>query len=731
MRLIRYLKGSVAAVLVIVALLIVQAFTDLAIPRFTSDIVDVGIQQSGIEHASVEEMRAETYRVVSLLVDASDEALLQSSYRESGKGTYVLTDEGRQRIDELDRALSVPMAYVGMLERADSTDIDHLKQAFEQGTLSREDAQAKVDQMLAELGDGSDALVYQQALAAAKAEYEALGWDVAGIQSAYLWRVGLRMLALAALGMSAAIGVGFVASRTAAGIAANLRARLYGRVLSFSHAEVARFSPASLITRGTNDIQLIQMVEVMLLRMVLYAPILAIGGIVMIATTNVSMGWVIALAVVAIFVIIGLLMSIAMPKFKIMQYLVDGVNRTAREMLVGLPVIRAFNRQNHEQGRFDKASRKLMDTQLFTNRVMTFMMPAMMLIMNATSVAIVWVGASYVDAGTIQTGDLIAFITYSMVVIMSFLVIGMISIMLPRANVAAERVDEVLGTQGSIVDPEKETQVANIPASAAVPLAARIEFRDVSFRYGEGSELALDQVSFVAEAGKTTAIIGSTGSGKSTICRLIERFYDATEGQVLFDGTDVRNMSQRDLRRQIGYVGQQAFLFSGTVESNVAYTDGGRALDPQRMLEALSIAQAADFVSGMDGGIAAPISQGGTNVSGGQRQRLSIARALYPKVRAYVFDDSFSALDYKTESALRREMAKHTGGATVVLVAQRIASVMHADSIVVLDEGRVVGQGSHRELLETCEAYREIAQSQLSPEELKPHVVLAKGGDAR
>ena len=467
-------------------------------------------------------------------------------------------------------------------------------------------------------------------------------------------------------------------------------------MVSFSDAEVQSFSAASLITRGTNDIQLVQMVTVMLLRMVLYAPILAIGGIIMVSRTNLAMSWIIILAVAVIFVLIMVLMRVALPKFQIMQTLIDRVNLVSREILTGLPVIRAFDRQPYEEKRFDEASTKLMKTQLFTNRVMTFMMPLMMLIMNGVSVLIVWVGGSYIDNGTIQTGDLIAFITYAMVIIMGFLMIGMISIMLPRADVAAQRVNEVLETKPTICDPAADkARDAELRRSDE---GATIAFNDVSFRYGDSKECVLEHIDFTAESGKTTALIGSTGSGKSTVIKLIERFYDVTEGSVTIDGVDVRDLTQHELRSQLGYVPQKAFLFSGT-------------------------AQASEFVASKEEGLGTRVSQGGSNVSGGQRQRLAIARALATEARAYLFDDSFSALDYKTDAALRQELHTRLGGKTVVIVAQRISTVLHADRIVVLDDGRIVGQGTHEELMETCEEYREIAMSQLSEAELN-------GGDA-
>ena len=719
MRIIRYLKNCKLAVLLIVCLLVVQAATDLALPNYTSQIVDVGIQQSGVEHAATDEMSAKTHDEVAMMLPADDEQTFLDAYDETDGGTYKLNDQGKKEIDELDRMVSMPLVAIHYASQIPDLDLDQVMQAYQAGVVQKQDVLDMLDQAKSQMGDMSDSIVEQQAIAAAKAEYEQLGYNLSDLQMGYLLRVGLMMLGLAALGMAAAVGVGFIASRAAAKVGATLRSKLFRRVVAFSDAEVQSFSAASLITRGTNDIQLVQMVVVMLLRMVLYAPILAIGGIVMVSRTNLAMSWIIVLAVVVIFVLIMVLMRVALPKFQIMQTLIDRVNLVSREMLTGLPVIRAFDRQPFEQNRFDGASVRLMKTQLFTNRVMTFMMPLMMLIMNGVSVLIVWVGGGYIDNGTIQTGDLIAFITYSMVIIMSFLMIGMISIMLPRADVAAQRVNEVLETEPTICDPAAgQARDEELRRHAD---GATIAFNDVSFRYGDSKECVLEHINFTAEPGKTTALIGSTGSGKSTVVKLIERFYDVTEGSVTIDGVDVRDVTQQALRAQLGYVPQKAFLFSGTVESNVAYANEG--MPAARVEEAIDIAQAADFVATAEEGLATRVSQGGTNVSGGQRQRLAIARALATEARAYLFDDSFSALDYKTDAALRQELHARLGGKTVVIVAQRISTVLHADHIVVLDEGRIVGQGTHEELMRTCEEYREIAMSQLSEAELN-------GGDA-
>ncbi len=716
MRIIRYLKDSKIAVLLVVALLIVQAFTDLSLPRYTSHIVDVGIQQSGVEHVALDEMRAETFDEVCMLVPAEDEAMVRAAYTETDQGTYKLNDTGRGEIEELDSVMAMPLVVIHYAGQIPDVDIAQLKAAYDSGAVTKDQLLEMVDEAKAKMGDVGDSLVEQQAIQAAIGEYEELGYDMGAMQMGYLLRIGAIMLGLAALGMVAAILIGLIASRTAAKIGRGLREKLFKKVVSFSDAEVQSFSAASLITRGTNDIQQIQMVTVMLLRMVLYSPILAIGGIIMVSQTNFAMSWIIVIAVVIIGILVALLMVVAMPKFKIMQKLIDRVNLVSREILTGLPVIRAFDRQPFEEQRFDVASTRLMKTQLFTNRVMTFMMPLMMLIMNGVSVLIVWVGGSYIDNGTIQTGDLIAFITYSMVIIMSFLMIGMISIMLPRADVAAQRVNEVLDTETTICDPEQSED--DRMASGG---GARIAFNDVCFKYEDSSECVLEHVDFTAEPGKTTAIIGSTGSGKSTVIKLIERFYDVTSGSVTIDGVDVRDLSQGKLRSMLGYVPQKAFLFSGTIASNIAYSDEGMSEDS--IERAASIAQATEFIDSKEEGFQSDISQGGTNVSGGQRQRLAIARALATGARAFLFDDSFSALDYKTDAALRQALHTQLGEATVVIVAQRISTVLNADQIVVLDEGRVVGKGTHEELMVDCEPYREIALSQLSAAELG-------GGDA-
>lgn len=719
MRIVKYLKAHKLAALLIVCLLCVQAFCDLSLPRYTSDIVDVGIQQQGVEHVSTTQLSANSFELISMVIPESDEDLFLRSYSQNADGNYDLTSVGTENREALDEVMQTPMVIIHYASQIPDLDLEQLKQAYEAGSISKQDIQGGIDQAIASFGDGADTIISQQAIAAATEEYASLGVDMNQMQLDYLLYCGGMMLGLSALGMVAAIGVGFLASRTSAKIGYELRTKLFSKVVSFSDAEVQNFSAASLITRGTNDIQQIQMMSVMMLRMVLYAPILAIGGVIMIVQTDLSMGWIVAVAVLFIGIIIVVLMKVAMPKFKLMQKLIDRVNLVSREALTGLFVIRAFGREQFEEQRFDAANLHLMKTQLFTNRVMTFMMPMMTLVMNVVSVSIIWFGGHAVDAGTVQTGDLIAFITYSMVIIMGFLMIGMLAISLPRADVAAGRIDEVLECEPSIADPAAgQTKDGALLTQSE---GATIAFNDVSFKYSDGAENVLSHISFTAEPGKTTAIIGSTGSGKSTILKLIERFYDVSEGSITLDGVDIRQLSQHALRQQLGYVPQKAFLFSGTIESNVGYSEDN--MPEATVKRALDIAQASEFVDEKSQGILSDISQGGTNVSGGQRQRLAIARALATKARAFLFDDSFSALDYKTDAQLRKELKAELGGRTVIIVAQRISTVLNADQILVLDDGKIVGSGTHEQLMNTCKEYQEIALSQLSAAELA-------GGDA-
>ncbi len=693
MKIFKYLFEHKVAVFIVFVLLCCQAFCDLAIPNVTSNIVDVGIQQSGVEHAAVDEMTAKTYEEIEESLQGSQKELFSQSYTEADDGHFVLNDYGKSKIDDLDDAIEKPLAQIwGFSSGAD------------------------------------DSTSTQAGIAAALKEYSAVGKNVADIQISYLLVSGAWMLGFAALASIIAIAVGYISSITGSRIGRDLRKRVFSKVMEFSSADVEKFSEASLITRGTNDIQLIQNVSMMLLRMVLYAPILAIGGIIMVVTTNAQMGWIVACAVVLVGICISVLFALTMPKFKIMQKLIDKVNLISREMLTGLPVIRAFNRQDYEQQRFDVASKNLMATQLFTNRAMSFMMPAIMLIMNLTSVAIVWFGGIKVDEGTLQTGDLIAFITYAMVIIMGFLMIGMIAVMMPRADVSVARVNEVLDTNISLKvessdhacghsggEQPQNGKLQNDTAQEAQDNPV-IEFCNVSFKYGDQCDWTLEDINFKVMPGDTFAIIGSTGSGKSTILKLILRFYDATLGTVKINGRDIRSMPWEQLRRSIGYAPQKPFLFSGTVDTNVAYSDEGMTED--RVENSLRLAQAKQFVDAMDKKVDSPITEGGTNVSGGQRQRISIARAIASNAECLLFDDSFSALDFKTDSELRAALKHELPKTTKVIVAQRIATVMDADQILVIDEGKIAGLGTHDELMQNCDIYREIATSQLSSIEL-------------
>lgn len=676
-KIMKYLGEFKASVAAVVVLLILQAYCDLSLPSYTSDIVDVGIEQGGIENAVPEIMRAETLEGICLL--SGEETLIRENYQLNDEGNYELRTEEPETIAALDEAMRGAIVTL-----------------YHQGE--------NVEEL-------SDTMESQMAVMFVRAEYEAAGVDLSAIQTRYLLTTGGKMLLMTVLMMAASIAVGFLAARVSAGIGMRLRGRVFQKVVSFSHAEMDRFSTASLITRSTNDIQQVQMVAVMLLRMVCYAPILGIGGIIKVVNTRTGMGWIIAVAVILILALVGTLMKIAMPKFKLMQTLVDRMNLVSREILTGIPVIRAFSREKYEEKRFDKANKDLMSTQIFTNRVMTFMMPAMMLIMNGISVAIVWFGANGIDRGNLQIGDMMAFITYSMQIVMSFLMLTMISVMLPRAGVAAERIEEILRVEPTVLDKEQVRDEA---------LAGKgtVTFENVNFRYPGAEEDALSDISFTAEPGKTTAIIGSTGCGKSTLLHLIPRFYDVTEGRITIDGIDIRELSQKKLRSLLGFVPQKGVLFSGTIASNIKFA-GEENVSDEMMKEAAEIAQAREFIEGKKEAYESPIAQGGTNVSGGQKQRLSIARAIAGRPEIFLFDDSFSALDYKTDAVLRKALHEKISDATVIIVAQRISTILHADQIIVLDEGRIAGIGKHEELLRSCVAYQEIAKSQLSESELK------------
>lgn len=717
-------KGSV---LVITLLLIVQAYCELALPSYTSDIVDVGIQQGGIDHIAPEKMSRETYDRFCLLLEDDEEQTMQAAYvcgkeicdRKSG-----LSEETLQELDEM---LGMPMLLLDALGDAKlSTFIENsdmmaefadasVWELAEKGMIDKQQIlqfkSAAQQQMSESMGSLSQSAIQQRAVLFVQKEYKKAGIDLGRLQIRYLLKTGAVMLLYAIISMMATVFVGFLAARSGAKIGRSLRSRVFRKVVSFSNHEINQFSTASLITRSTNDIQQVQMVTTMLLRMVLYAPIIGIGGIIKVSNTKTGLGWIIAVAVAVICVLVFTLMAVAMPKFKIMQTLVDRLNLVAREILTGIPVIRAFSREEHEEKRFAEANRDLMRTQLFTNRVMTFMMPLMMLIMNAISIAIVWFGAKGVDLGQLQVGDMMAFITYTMMIVMAFLMITMMSIMLPRAGVAAARIDEVIKSVSSITDRE------DIAAMPADQVKGELTFHDVSFCYDGASDAALEHISFTARPGETTAVIGSTGSGKSTLIHLIDRFFDVTQGSITIDGVDIRDMSQHDLHALIGLVPQKGVLFSGTIASNICFD--GDYITSEKMQEAAEIAQAAEFIEEKPQGYDSPIAQGGTNVSGGQKQRLSIARAIAKEPKIYLFDDSFSALDYKTDTQLRKALREKTREAAVIIVAQRISTIMHAQQIIVLDEGTVAGIGTHQQLLASCEAYQEIARSQLSEEELR------------
>ena len=703
-----YLKGAWKTVCVIFALLIVQAYCDLTLPTYMSSIVDVGIQQNGIADAVPEKIRGQSLEALKLFLTDEEVRQATAAYTLQQDGSYVLKSyvEGEQR-EALSRAFARPMVLLSQAAEQHA-DVGQMYAAIESGAVSREQFARMREQALAQLDNVPESTLQQMAVQFVAAEYEAMGTDLGAFRSRYLLTTGGKMLGLAALGVLAAIVVGLLASRIGSGIGRDLRGSMFERVLAFSSTEMNRFSTASLITRCTNDIQQVQMVIVILLRMVLFAPICAVGGILKVVNTHTGMGWIIFVAVAVILAVLGTLISLSMPKFRMMQSLVDRMNLISREILTGIMPIRAFSREKHEEERFSQANDALMRTQLFTNRVMTFMMPLMMLTMNGITVMIVWFGSKGVDAGQLQVGDMMAFINYTMMIVMSFMMMTMVSIMLPRAGVAADRINEVLHTVPSIADPKTPVEHA---------WRGRICFEDVSFRYPGADRDALSHISFTAEPGKTTAIIGSTGCGKSTLLHLIARFFDVTSGRVTLDGVDVRDIRQAELRDQLGFVPQKGVLFSGSIASNLKFA--GKQVTDEEMKRAADIAQATEFIDSKVDGYRSAIAQGGSNVSGGQKQRLSIARAIAKHPKVYLFDDSFSALDYKTDAALRRALAGSVSEATVFIVAQRISTILHADQIIVLNEGCIEGIGTHEQLLHSCRTYREIAESQLSERELE------------
>lgn len=714
-KLFQYLNESKKTIFVIFLLLVVQAFCDLSLPTYTSKIVDKGIQQQGIENAVPEKMRPETLDSLSYFMTDEDEDLVRESYTKNNDGEMVLNKIDKKHKDTLNETLSIPMVILSLAQESEEFDLAGMQAMEAAGLVSKEQILEKREQMVEQLGDNSALIIQQKAIPFVKSEYEAMGVDMGDYQMNYLLKEGAKMLGLAILAMIVSVFAGMIASYTAAQLGMNLRGRVFKKVLSFSNTEMDKLSTASLITRSTNDIQQIQMVSVILLRMIMYAPILGIGGVIKVASTKTGMGWIIAVAVGVILIIVGILMGVAMPKFKKMQILLDKLNLVSREILTGLPVIRAFSREKHEEARFADANQELMSTQLFTTRVMTFMMPLMLLIMNGLSVLIVWVGGHGINAGNLQVGDMMAFISYTMQIVMSFLMLTMISVMLPRAGVSADRVDEILQTDASIKEPEHPSDDKLIDAKGEVV------FEDVSFRYPGADEDALEHLSFTAKPGQTTAIIGSTGCGKSTLVHLIPRFYDATSGKITIDGVDIRELSMHKLRGLLGFVPQKGVLFSGDIESNIKFAkvmSNGEQISDEQMKNAAQIAQAEDFIGEKPERYNSSVAQGGTNVSGGQKQRLSIARAIAKDPKVFLFDDSFSALDYKTDILLRQALSEKIHEATVIIVAQRISTILHADQIIILDDGKIAAIGTHSELLKSCEEYQEIAKSQLSEVEL-------------
>ncbi len=742
-KLLKFLKKSVVAILFVTILLILQAFCDLSLPTYTSDIINTGITNSGIEDKVPAAIRETALDKLSIFMEDTDNNLVRDHYTKLNKeelsekqwSEYLdqypaLATESiylwdKEAEEELADVMSIPMMMVLTLEGENETS-QQMKQQFlanfpaemTQGNpdifqlislVPPEGKAAMLSGITQKLKEMPEMLLTASASSFIKAEYEAIDIDVNQMQINYILNVGIRMIALALIAMVASILVTFFSSKIAAKFGKDIRSNVFRKVLSFSNQEMDQFSTASLITRSTNDIQQVQTLIVFFIRIVIYSPILAFGGILKVMKTNNSMSWVLIVGIGAVLLLIGALLVVAMPKFKIMQKLVDRINLVMRETITGLPVIRAFSTVSYEEQRFDKANIDVTKNSLFVNRVMTFMMPVLMMIMNLISILIIWVGADKIDAGTMQVGDMIAFIQYTMQIIISFLMLTMVSIILPRSLVAAKRIAEVLGTEVAIKEADTDE-----PTKAN--MKGVLEFRNVYFRYPNAEEDVLSDISFTAKPGETTAIIGSTGSGKSTLINLIPRFYDATRGSILIDGADIKKMKQHSLRNKLGFVPQKGTLFTGTIESNIAFGAPGAKIDDIKT--AAEIAQAAEFIDAKTEGYESPISQGGTNVSGGQKQRLSIARAIAKKPEIYIFDDSFSALDYKTDSILRKTLKEKLSDSTILIIAQRISTIMNAEQILVLDDGRIVGKGTHKELLKNCEVYQQIASSQLSEEEL-------------
>ena len=724
MRIIKLFKNHVLALIVAVGLITISCNADLTLPTYMSEIVDVGIQQGGIASPVPDTIRATSLADLEMFMTEEDEQTVEAAYAPEdadGVRTYQGSKGERADAGAVANAMSLPETVALALEQGvdastlnesmtGTLDMDTVRAAVAAGMVPRDQLVSAASAMSDQMGAMGGSIVKQRAINYVSQEYEAQGISLSDVQNSYLASMSLKMFGLCAVSLVATILTGAVASHTACTIARDLRRKTFDQVMHFSPAEVGKFSQASLITRCTNDIQQIQMATTLFIRMVLMAPIMGVVAIMRVLATRTGLEWTIGIAVIAVSAVVGVLMGLTMPKFKKMQIYVDRVNLVAREMLDGVMPIRAFGRQSHELERFDGASRDLMDTQLFTNRAMSFMMPLMMFVMNCVTVLIVWAGSHGVNDGVMQVGDMMAFISYTMQIVMAFMILTMVSVMLPRAEVAAERVEDVLSTQSSIREPAHP----KLPTASAP--RGELAFHNVSFQYPDAREDVIGGVDFTVHAGETLGIIGSTGSGKSTLVQLIPRLYDVTGGKVTLDGVDVRDMPLSELRRRVGYIPQQGMLFSGTVESNLKFA--GESVSDDDMRRAADIAQATEFIEQREGAWDSEISQGGSNVSGGQRQRLSIARALAKRPEVIVFDDSFSALDYKTDALLREQLAAHEKDGAVVVVAQRIATIMHADQVIVLDEGRVVGQGTHEQLLRSCPAYLEIAQSQLSAAEL-------------
>ena len=734
-KLFQFLKPYAPRVLLILCVLVVQAYCDLSLPTYTSNIVNVGIQQSGIDEKIPENISEEEMNRLLLFVSEDDRQDIQDAYEKSSESfdydgeVLTLKDSVKsdnEKLDALTEEMKLPMMLTAGFENGSDTTKQmegQLKEQMSQvpgiekmsvfdifGMMDDTQRAAIVDKITEQMDKMPDSILDQAAISYVKSTYEQIGLDTGHMSTVYILKTGAKMLGLAALGMAASILACLMASRVGAKVGRGLRRDTFRKVIGFSNAEFDKFSTASLITRSTNDIQQIQLLTVMILRIVLYAPVMAIGGILKVSKTNVDMFWIIGLAVLLIVMVVAVLFIVVMPKFKIVQNMVDKLNLVSREILTGLPVIRAFHTEKHEEERFDKANKDLTKLNLFVNRAMTFMMPTMMLVMNGITVLIVWVGGHSINDGAMQVGDMMAFIQYAMQIIMSFLMICMISVMLPRAAVSAERVDEVLKSETKIHDPKE-------PKTLPKNGKGEVAFEHVSFHYPGAEEDVLHDITFTAKPGETTAFIGSTGCGKSTLVNLIPRFYDVTEGKITIDGQDVRDLTQHELREKLGYVPQKGVLFSGNIASNIMF--GNPAGSEQEMTEAAQIAQAVEFIDTKPERYKSPISQGGANVSGGQKQRLSIARAIAKHPDVYIFDDSFSALDYKTDTVLRSALKEKTTDSVVLIVAQRISTILHAEQIIVLDDGKIVGKGTHEELLKTCDAYYQIAASQLSESELK------------